>query len=60
MKRNPVQTVVGPDGILVKIYEYYGPRKSERSWKPFEKYSISNVGYQGMKTGRRGINSNIS
>lgn len=57
MRAKLIETYVGTNGALVKVYDYSKPRKGEVSWKPFEKYSVFNIGHQAMKNGRRGVQS---
>ena len=40
-------------GITIKVYTYQKPRKEEKTW-PASKYSIYNIGRQGVKFGRGG------
>ncbi len=40
--------------VIVKVYPYRKPRKSEKTWTA-SKYSIYNMGAQSMKTGRRSV-----
>ena len=45
-------TYTSESGIIVKVYSYRKPRKSEVTWTA-SKYSIFNIGAQAMKTGNR-------
>ena len=40
--------------VIVKVYPYRKPRKSEKTWSA-SKYSIYNMGAQAMKTGKRSV-----
>ena len=40
--------------VIVKVYSYRKPRKSEKTWSA-SKYSIYNMGAQAMKTGKRSV-----
>jgi hypothetical protein len=40
--------------VIVKVYPYRKPRKSEKTWSA-SKYSIYNMGAQSMKTGKQGV-----
>ena len=41
-------------GITIKVYTYQKPRKEEKTW-PASKYSIYNIGRQGVNFGRGGV-----
>jgi hypothetical protein len=43
-------------GITIKVYTYQKPRKEEKTW-PASKYSIYNIGRQGVKFGRCGTHA---
>ncbi len=47
------------DGVLVTILK---PRmsKDRRTWIPFKKYFISNIGHQAMLNGRKSCHSSMS
>ena len=45
-------TYTSESGIIVKVYSYRKPRKSEVTWTA-SKYSIFNIGAQAMKIGNR-------
>ena len=57
MRTKVIDTYVNPNGVLVKVFEPAKPRVTELTWKPFEKYSVFNIGHQAMKNGRRGVQS---
>ena len=49
----PTTTYKTESGKIVKVYSYKKPRKEEKTW-PASKYSIFNIGRQGVKFGRGG------
>jgi hypothetical protein len=49
----PSTTTVNSE-VVVKVYPYRKPRKSEKTWTA-SKYSIFNMGAQSMKTGKQGV-----
>ncbi len=49
----PTTTYTSESGIIVKVYSYRKPRKEEITWTA-SKYSIFNIGRQGVKFGRGG------
>ena len=49
----PTTTYTSESGTIVKVYSYKKPRKEEKTW-PANKYSIFNIGRQGVKFGRGG------
>jgi hypothetical protein len=45
---------VAPEGYIVTVYKPRKARKSERTWLGNSKYSVSTLGAQASKNGRRG------
>ena len=41
------------DGQLVTVYKARAPRKAERTWRSFSKYSIYQMGAQAAAMGNR-------
>lgn len=50
----PSTTYKTETGIIVKVYSYKKPRKEEKTW-PASKYSIFNIGAQGVKFNKGGV-----
>jgi hypothetical protein len=50
-----LNSYINADGIKVTVFASAKPRKLERTWVPFVKYSIYNLGHQAVLTGRYNI-----
>ncbi len=55
-KSNPIEIYETKSNVVVKVYAYKKPRKEEKTW-PASKYSIFNIGRQGVNFGRGGVHA---
>ena len=52
----PTTTYKTESGTIVKVYSYKKPRQEEITWTA-SKYSIFNIGRQGVNFGRGGVHA---
>ena len=52
-KSNIITEYFNAEGQLVTVYRPKAPRKSEKTWRSFSKYSIFQMGAQGTALGNR-------